>query len=465
MTGAIVRNTVRRAVRSRALPVCCVAMTALLWLAGYASWRHHRNLESQRAQFDNAVRSQWLQQPDRHPHRVSHYGYLAFRSRTALSFFDSGVGTYAGAAVFLEAHRQNPANFSEAGQSAATARIGELTPALVLQLLVPLLIFFLGFGIVSGDRENGTLALTLAQGVPPHVLVMGKVLGLAVIVALVLAPGLLITLGLTWISGPASPGRLAALAAAYSLYFAVCALIAVAVSTVQRSSRAALTALLLLWVAGWVAMPRALQAWGAARAPAPSRAAFDAAIEANLEHEGDSHNPDDEHFAALRARVLAEHRVSSVADLPFNYSALVMKEGEAISSRIFQHHYSQLIDTFRRQGEPLAWGSLVNPYLAVRRISSALAGSDLRHYVEFQRQAEAFRFAMVQKLNDLHLTEISAQNDRGQRLSRERWQSFPAFSFRPPQLAELSGELWPAGAAMCAWVFILSLTLATRRPA
>lgn len=465
MTGAIVRNNIRQAIRSGALPVCCAAMTALLSLAALGSWNHQRDLEARRAQFEKTVRSQWLEQPDRHPHRVSHYGYLAFRSRSALSFFDSGIENFAGTAVYLEAHRQNPANFSEAGQSAATIRLGELTPALVLQLLAPLLVFFLGFASVSGERENGTYALALAQGVSARTLLTGKALGLIVIAAAILLPGVVVAVVLTGAADPASLGRFLLLTGAYGLYIGACGLLTVVVSASQRSSRASLTALLLIWVAGWIAMPRALQAWGAARAPAPARAAFDAALEADLEQEGDSHNQNDPHYAALRARVLAEHRVAKVEDLPFNYSALVMKEGEAISSAIFQRHYARLIGTFRRQGEPLEWGSLVNPYLAIRRISAALAGSDLRHFLEFQQQAERFRFTMIQKLNDLHLNEVSIRNDRAQRVSRDRWQSFPGFAFRPPPLGEILPDLFPAVAAMAAWAALLSLVIARRSAA
>lgn len=437
-------------------------MTILLALSALASWGRSRDQEALRASFDRKVRSQWIEQPDRHPHRVSHYGYLAFRPRSSLRFFDSGIENFAGTAVFLEAHRQNPANFSEAGQSAATIRLGELTPALVLQLLAPLLVFFLGFASVSGERENGTLAIAMAQGVSPRALLAGKLLGLIAAVAAMTLPGIVATVIIAGFSGAESLLRALLLAAAHGAYLVACAVLTVLISALRASSRASLTALLLIWVAGWIAMPRALQSWGESRAPLPSRAAFDAALEADLVKEGDSHNANDPHFAALRARVLAEHRVSKVEDLPFNYSALVMRESESIGSAIFQRHYRILIDTFRRQGEPLGWGALVNPYLAIRRISSALSGSDLRHYLEFQQQAERFRYSMIQKLNDLHLREISMRNDRAQRVSRDRWRSFEAFEFRPLRLGEVLPGLLPPAAAICGWIAVLGAAAAKR---
>lgn len=44
-------------------------------------------------------------------------------------------------------------------------RFGEISLAIVLQVLLTLLIFFLGFGIVATDIELATLRLVLSQGV------------------------------------------------------------------------------------------------------------------------------------------------------------------------------------------------------------------------------------------------------------------------------------------------------------
>lgn len=466
MVKTIAAQTVRLSVRSGALPIACAVVTLLLWVASFSAYRHQQAQSQQRDFYARTVRSQWLDQPDRHPHRASHYGYMAFRVGSPLGFFDRGVDTFAGTAIFLEAHRQNPANFSEAGQSAATVRLGELTPALVLQAVAPLILFFLGFAAVSGDRESGTLAMMLAQGAAPSTVMWGKALGLLAGTLMMVAPGLTAVLTLSVVSGgAAAAGRAALLLAAYGLYLAICTLIAILVSAWQTSSRASLTALILIWVCGLVIMPRALQAWGSSSWPAPSRAQFDALLEDDLEHTGDSHNPNDSHFAALRAKVLAEYSVNRVEDLPFNYSALVMKESEAISSGIFARHYGRLIGVFQRQGAPLETASLFNPFLAVRRISMALAGSDLRHFIEFQKQAESFRFELVQKLNDLHLTEIQQRNDRGQRVSRERWKDFPPFVYRAPSLGAVLREHWLALLSLAAWFAALSAAVCFRKVA
>src|SRR5688500_20315168 len=102
--------------------------------------------------------------PDKHPHRIAYYGYIAFRAKHLLSIFDFGTESYTGNAVFLEAHKQNTVNFSEASFSTGLLRFGEISMAMLLQVILPLIIFFLGFVAVASERENGTLKVLLCQG-------------------------------------------------------------------------------------------------------------------------------------------------------------------------------------------------------------------------------------------------------------------------------------------------------------
>lgn len=455
-------NEIRHSLRNRALPIACFSITVQLLLSAFIAQQNQAKLNAQRDEYQQRVRSNWLEQPDRHPHRASHYGYLAFRPKAPLSFFDPGVDSYAGTTVFLEAHRQNTANFSEANHSGGMLRFGELSPAMVLQLLVPLAIFFLGFATITSERESGTLPMLLAQGVQWRALLAGKTLGVAVMALCVSAPGALLVI--LWqgfkhsASLPDTSWRLLGLILGYSLYLLICAAFTVLVSAWQRTSRGALTSLILLWIVFCVVIPRGAQTLGAALVPAPAKAEFDARLENELAKEGDSHDPNDPHFATLRAETLKKYNVTEVKDLPFNYGAFVMLEAEKISSEIFRRHYGELLATFNQQNRVSEWAALLNPYLAMRALSSALAGSNLAHYSEFQWQAESFRYEMVQKLNQLHMDEIKFENDRTQRISRERWQDFPTFEFRPPGVSSALNQQKLAIAALLGWSLLL-LTL------
>ncbi|CAN0504314.1 unnamed protein product, partial [Phaeothamnion confervicola] len=170
------------------------------------------------------VHDQRMSQPNRHPHRVAHYGYLVFREKSPLSFFDFGLDSYVGNSVFLEAHRQNTVNMSEAGFSNGMLRFGELSMAMVLQLLVPLFIIFIGFQTVAGLKQNGVLKILLCQRASYWDILVGKTAGLTAVCWALFLPLLLLSLiaGNLLITGDTSTEtllRIVLLAILYALYF------------------------------------------------------------------------------------------------------------------------------------------------------------------------------------------------------------------------------------------------------
>ena len=70
--------------------------------------RHERQHQQAEAQ------TTFLDQPDRHPHRMVHYGHYVFRAPAPLALFDPGVDSVTGQSIFLEGHRQNSAMFADA---------------------------------------------------------------------------------------------------------------------------------------------------------------------------------------------------------------------------------------------------------------------------------------------------------------------------------------------------------------
>lgn len=456
----IARNEFISSVRNRALPLFGVLLAALLVAAGLIGWRNYETLNDQRARYQQVVREQWTGQPDRHPHRVAHYGYLAFRPKAPLSFFDFGIDSYAGTTIFLEAHRQNTVNFSEARHSSGMLRFGELSMATALQLLVPLVIFFLGFAAVTQERENGTLPLLLCQGVSWQWLLLGKIVGLLSVVALLLIPMTLLCACALWLTADFTvsgdlAARLLLLAAGYGIYFAVCVALAVMISALHRTSRGSLMTLVGMWILLWVVVPRALPAAGAALYPTPSKAEFDARLEEEVRQHGDSHNPNDPHFAALRQQYLIQYGARDVKELPVNFGGVVMREAEKVSTEVFKERYEQLLDIFNKQNRLTEWAGLLNPYLAIRGFSAALSGSDFAHYTDFQWQAETHRYDFVQQLNELHAHEIKFADDRTQRVSHERWAEFPPFNYCVPGVRWALRSQLIAVVALPCWLLLV----------
>ena len=82
-----------------------------------------------------------------------------FKPKFALSVFDYGVTTYTGNSIFIEAHNQNEASFSEATDQTSLARFGTLSINFVLLYIFPLLVILLGYNTYTKEKEQQTLLL------------------------------------------------------------------------------------------------------------------------------------------------------------------------------------------------------------------------------------------------------------------------------------------------------------------
>jgi ABC-2 type transport system permease protein len=475
-------NEVRHAWRNHSIAVLGAVLVVLAAGATVVGRNAHRTDAAQRQRYQELVARQFADQPDRHPHRVSHYGYLVFRPRAPLGFFDHGVEGFAGTSVFLEAHRQNTANFSAAAQGGHTERFGELTLAAVVQLFLPLFVFGLAGVSITREREAGTLPLLLCQGASWSAVVWGKFLGTLLVIAAIVTPAVAISAGwlvsheaVTWDADVRV--RAAILTAVHVAFLAACTALGVTVSSWSRTSRQAMVVLVALWFGSWVVLPRVLPVIATALHPTPARSVFDAEVEARVRELGDSHNPDDPVFRQLREDTLLRYGVSRLEELPINYGGLVMREAEQRSSTAFQEHRQRLLAVYDRQGRIVEMAAVVSPFLAVRSLSMALSGSDGPHLQEFERQAEAFRVDLIQSLNALHIDEVDASRDRyaqvtGGAPSRQRidaafFDGLPTFHFQPPSaswaLAQRPIGLLASGVGLLGLAAALAWTSA-RRP-
>lgn len=445
------------AMREDRYVVFLLGLVAALGVVSALGARHHAASETeQRARYQALVDRQWAEQPDRHPHRVIHYGFLVFREEAPLAFFDPGVGAYAGTSLFLEGHRQNAASFGDARHATAMLSFGRLTPAAVLGLLLPLLVVAAGFASVSGEREQGTLSLLLAQGATPAQIMAGKALGIGAVAGVAALPIGLVTAAFAVVGGDGQPSiaRVLALAATYAAYLAGWVLLTAWVSSRRASSRAALAQLVAIWVVLCVAAPRLGASVAAALHPLPSRAQFTAEVEEAQRQVGDSHNLDDPFFRALRDEYLARYQVASVEELPINWGGVVSREGEAVSSRISEEHQQELLAVHRRQDRVMAWLGLLSPHLAARDLSMAAAGTGPEAMEAFRAQAEAHRYDIIQRLNDLHVHEIHYENDRAQRIARQQWTQFPVFRPNLPSLRRALADRPLSLAALGLWIVL-----------
>ena len=424
--------------RSRAIYPLLGLWLLMVAYAAYGGYQHYSTHNHIRAHYQQSARESWEKNPDKHPHRMAHYGSFAFRLKHPLSMFDFGLESFMGNAVFLEAHQQNSVNFSEASFSTGLLRFGEISLAMLLQTILPLIIFFLGFAAVAAEREHEILRIIISLGVSGKDVLVGKSLGLLGLALLFFLPVVLVTLLLLLVGGESITAdgwlRFSGIVISYGVFLLITSVVTVLVSAASKSSKEALVKLLAVWLFLVVLLPRTTQALGSYVYPAPSRVAFEASTEEELIQAGDSHNPDDPHYAALKDSLLTVYRVSSVEQLPFNYSGLVMREGEKISTQIYNQHREALHHTYQQQNRFTQLTALVNPYVAIKTVSMTLSGTDFAAYTDFQQQAETYRYQLAQTMNELQMELISNQapapGEAPPAISQTYWQEFPDFEYR-----------------------------------
>lgn len=422
--------------KNQAVYIITLFMGVLLLYAAFSGWENYTNQNETSEKYQHESREDWLKNPDKNPHRMAHYGNFAFRKSTSLSVFEFGMEPFFGNAIFLEAHKQNTANFSEAGFSNSMLRFGEISIAMVLQILLPLLIFFLGFNSVAYERENGTLKLLLSQGISWKQLLLGKTLGIASVVMMLFVPTIII-LVFVWLllqnftisaDETIKMGLFIFFHFIYLIFF--CA-IAVLISASSKTSKKALVSLIGIWLIFTIILPRTTQAVGAYIFEAPSKIQFNSDIEKDILKQGDSHNPNDPHYKAIKDSLLLTYKVDSVQKLPFNYSGFIMTEGEKISSNIYNKHLESLLEIYKKQNSFSKIVSFINPYIAIKNLSMGLSNTDYDSYIDFQKQAEAYRYTIAQKMNGLQIKYLSNDKSKPDAIDKNHWAEVPEFQYEP----------------------------------
>lgn len=469
---SVMRNELRAMLRDRTAIAGIALLTLLAIAATVVSTHHMQSAAEHRARQQAAAQQAFDAQPDRHPHRVVHYGHFVYRLPSALAAFDPGVDPYTGSSMFLEGHRQNTANFGDVMQSSILTRFGQLTPAFVLQILAPLVLVFLGHGVLAHERERGTLRQLMLQGASLRAIVFGKLAALWLVSVVFMLPAFI---GLSLLAS--APGASFAVAAALMLGYALylgswCTFIAAASALLTRR-RDALLMLVAAWAVSALLVPRVAPDLAYAAFPLPDRLQTEVSTGRDLRALGNSHNPDDPYFGAFRRQVLAKYAVDRIEDLPVNYKGLLAVEGERLTSALFNDYADQSAQIQHAQNTLVGRFALFSPSIALRQLSMSAASTDLSSHLRFLSQAEAHRYTMVQRLNQLQAdgvtysddTATDAGADQRKRVDRSHWREIPHFAFKPASAAQVMQAMLPGLLALLGWCVaaLLALVLSTRR--
>jgi ABC-2 type transport system permease protein len=428
----------------------------LLIIAAVAGGVHNQSqIAKQHADAQQAERDVWLEKGDMNPHAAAHSGAFVFKPVQPLSAIDPGLDPYVGVFVFLEAHKQQLARHRPIEDATPTRRLGQLTPASAVLILLPLLVVSLTFSSFAGERDQGTLRPLLAMGVSRSSLLLGKALGAMVPLALVIVPATVIGAAILAWNAPADPqapiaSRAIVMAIVYFVHTAIWIGIGLSVSARARSQGTALVILLALWFANAFIMPPVAMAAAKWRAPAPSAIEFAASIA----DEKDAWPSWDRRVERVMERFLEGEFESTMA--PSNVEVVALLESEADETALYDRKFAELFQRYRLQAQTYERLGMVAPTLAARALSMALAGTDEAHDREFAAAASRYRTAMLTTLNS-ELASSGRFNAFDYTRGRDLWEKVPPFDYDVPSARwALSQHRWSV-IVLAAWVIVVMI--------
>lgn len=460
MISTVASWELRRLYRDRRVVGLAATLVLLALVVGGMGWTREQGARTEVRQALEANRRDWVEQGEKSPHAAAHYGQVLARPRSPLVFLVPGVDPFTGVTLRLEAHARHVPAARPAGEDTGLGRFGLLSPALLVEVLAPLVLVLLGFATVAGDRENGTLRQLLATGASPGSLVAGKTLGLLLAgIGTAVLPFLgLVVLSLATGDSGGDLLRSGLLILAWGLYLLTWMVVTVAVSAWSRRSHVALVTLVGLWLLTVVMAPRVASEWGRHRAPPESPVARARELEAQT-REGRK-----ERKKAYLAEVLERYSVGSKEELPVNFDALWLQAMEEYDNALFDQDLGRLRGRFQVHDRTAGIWSWVSPTLAVQRLARAAAGTDRLHMEHFSDAAEGYRRQIVEALNRA-MAEGSRTGDWKYQTGKELWSSLPPFEYHPPSAREALAPRLPEALALLAWLLVSAggLVQASRR--
>jgi ABC-2 type transport system permease protein len=466
MIVSIARHELVEQWRHKTIKILMPLMLLLTGLVAVSHWQQQQDFIAIQQQWQDTNDQAWQAQPDRHPHRASHYGTMVFRQISALSFLDAGVNPYVGNVLFLEAHRQNSSQFKQYSISHSYMQLGYLSGASLILIVWPLVLIALAYKSISGDRQQGTLRQIIALGVSLRRIMLGKVLAYSIISSLFLVMVFIIAilfLAQSEISVD-TVTRFSLLFIIYWLYCLIWAGMVVLISLLSAGNNQSLSTALLVWLIMVVILPKFAYGIAEYLYPTPDQAVFNIQTSEAIAKVGDSHNPDDPYFKDFRQRTLQHYGVTKLEDLPVSWKGLLMQEGERVTSEVFDQQYQLLIEQLAKQNDWVANWSVFSPYLISSQLSAQLSGTSYQQIKNYEQAAEAYRYQFIQSLNDLHIHQVKVKDNKEQRISKDHWSHLAGFHYHAPHLLNEIHTMLISMAVFILWCISILFSLFSIRP-
>ncbi|MEP2990345.1 MAG: DUF3526 domain-containing protein [Parasphingorhabdus sp.] len=446
--------------RSKVIVVAALIVVTLLAVTSVLTVNRVADEQSQRLAQQVEAEANFFAQPDRHPHRMVHYGHYAFRPPPPLAAFEPGVDAVTGQSIFLEGHRQNTAMFADTKAAADLGGFAALTPASLYQLLLPLLLIVLGHALFLRERESGTLAVILAQGQSGVRLAMGKALALLAVIIIFMIP-LAIVAAYSVSLGESGLGAFS-MVGGYFAYLCVWGAIVLGASIILKQRAVSLGMLIFVWLFAALIVPRFAINASSAAIDAPGKIESDLVMLSEQRKLGDGHNAADPAFQRLQAEVLEQYDVETIEELPINWRGVVASYSEAELTKLLNSYAENRMSLEANQSRMFDLFGLASPTIAIGSLSRTFAGTDLATHHRFLRESEKLRFDFVQSLNEVHANELSYADDmnrnadaeatRRAQVNSEAWQVLEEFRFTPDTVGERVSRATLSLSVLIAWL-------------
>lgn len=452
--------------RTRLVLLLGTIIWILLAIAMYTGLQRQKDVTIKKERATSLFRHEWEEQ-EANPHSAAHFGTYLFKPNTFLSVYDYGLNKYLGISYRVEAHVQHELNQAEAEATDSQLRFGELTVAVVFQLVVPLLILLICFNSITSEREGNTLRLLLMQGVRPSSLIWGKILGQYAIVVFIILPAL-IAMGIPVLlqdNAGESLLRYGLFAGIYLVYFFLFVSIGVLISAWSKSSAAALVSGIGVWFLLTILLPRVVMRTIDANDRLPSRYELNRNISQGYSKGMDQDGSSTERYKKYLDSTLKKYGVDSVAKLPVNFDGLSMQYGEDYNAKVYEYYAGKVERVIKRQQTQLEQVSLLDPFIAVQQISMGLTGTDYAHHLSFHHQAKSYRDEFVRVLNMELANSGSAYLSYNYQVGPEFFKKMKDFTYsRPGAANSVNWHHW-AWISLGAWCFltVLLVTISARR--
>ncbi|WPQ62636.1 DUF3526 domain-containing protein [Chitinophaga sancti] len=456
----IIKKEYLSAIRDKIVLVLACIAWLLIGFGAFTGWLHLKKSEIQKQRAASLFQQEWEEQ-HANPHSAAHFGTYLFKPGSLLSMYDNGLNNYLGNSYRVEAHIQHEVNQSEAEASDSQLRFGELSVALVFQLLIPLLILLITFNTITHEREGNTLRVLLIQGIRPSQIVWGKILGIYTIILTVIFPALLLMASpfLFKMPGKDILLRFLLFSLSYLLFFFIVVCIGVIISTWNKTSNGALVTALGCWLFWAVLMPRGVARLIDASDPLPSRYELSRNItrgnQLGMGNDGSSL----ERYKKYMEQTLKKYGVDSASQLPINFDGLSMQYGEDYNAKVYERYAGNVESIIKKQQFHMEQVGLLNPFMAIQQFSMGVTGTDYFHHLYFHHHAKKYRDNFIRTLNMELANSGSKYLSYNYKVGPDFFKKMKTFSYTPPAFENaICWHIW-AMISLLLWLVILIIII------